>query len=149
MAQITLPDDFKEFLRLLGARGVEYLLVGGYAVGYHGYPRYTADIDVWVPIDLENARRLTAVLRDFGFDMPEVSPELFLRERAIIRMGVPPMRIEIINHIDGVEFAACYAGRVIVEVDGIPVNIIGLDDLKTNKRASGRLKDLADLESLP
>ena len=94
MAQITLPGDFKEFLRLLGARGVEYLLVGGYAVGHHGYPRYTADIDVWVPIDMGNAERLTTVLRDFGFDMPEVNPELFLRERMIIRMGVPPMRIE-------------------------------------------------------
>ena len=94
MAQITLPGDFKEFLRLLGARGVEYLLVGGYAVGHHGYPRYTADIDVWVPIDMGNAERLTTVLRDFGFDMPEVNPELFLRERMIIRMGVPPMRID-------------------------------------------------------
>jgi hypothetical protein len=149
MAQITLPGDFKEFLRLLGARGVEYLLVGGYAVGHHGYPRYTADIDVWVPIDMGNAERLTTVLRDFGFDMPEVNPELFLRERMIIRMGVPPMRIEIINHIDGVEFPACYARRVVVEIDEVPVNIIALDDLKVNKRASGRLKDLADLENLP
>ena len=149
MAQITLPDDFKEFLRLLGARGVEYLLVGGYAVGHHGYPRYTADIDVWVPVDLENARRLTAVLRDFGFDTPDVTPELFLREQTIVRMGVPPMRIEITNHIDGVEFAACYARRVAAEIDGTSVNIIALDDLKANKRASGRLKDLADLESLP
>ena len=89
MVQITRPDDFKEFLRLLGARGVEYLLVGGYAVGHHGYPRYTADIDVWVPVDLENARRLTVVLRDFGFDTPDVTPELFLREQTIVRMGGP------------------------------------------------------------
>ena len=101
MAQMTLPDDFKEFLRLLGATGVEYLLVGSCTVGHHGYPRYTADIDVWVPVDLENARRLSAVLRDFGFDKPDVTPELFLREQTIVRMGVPPMRIEITNHIAG------------------------------------------------
>ena len=149
MAQPILPDDFKEFLRLLGIRGVDYLLVGGYAVGYHGYPRYTADIDLWVPVAEANAQRLTDALREFGFDMPEVVPALFLKERTIVRMGVPPMRIEIINHIDGVDFAACYARRVVAMIEGIAVNVIALEDLKANKRASGRLKDLADLENLP
>ena len=149
MAPTTLPPDFRELLKRLDARGVEYLLVGGYAVAHHGYPRYTADIDIWVPIDYRNAEQLAAAVRDFGFDSPEVTPELFLKDKSIVRMGLPPMRIEITTHIDGVEFAPCHARSVVTEIDGVRVHVIGLEDLKTNKRASGRLKDLADLENLP
>lgn len=149
MAETILPSDFKEFLKLLNTQGVEYLLVGGYAVGHYGYPRYTADMDIWIASHPENARRIVAVLKDFGFATPELSPELFLKDRSIVRIGVPPMRIEITNYIDGVEFVACYPRRAVEVIDEVAINLISLDDLKTNKRASGRLKDLADLENLP
>ena len=149
MATVRLPPDFKEFLRLLNAHQVEYLLIGGYAVGYHGYPRATADMDIWVAVALENAGRIVAALKEFGFDVPELSPELFLQEGRIIRMGVPPIRIEIVTTISGVSFDQCYAERVVDVLDGVEVNLISLRHLKANKRASGRHKDLSDLEYLP
>ncbi len=146
---IRLPLDFKEFLRLLNDQGVEYLLIGGYAVGYHGYPRATADMDIWVARNPSNADRLLAVLRAFGFDNPALSPDLFLKENQIVRMGVPPVRIEITTGISGVDFEECYAKRVIDELDGVEVSLIDLEHLKINTKASGRYKDLADLENLP
>ncbi|MBF8283549.1 MAG: hypothetical protein A2W37_13250 [Chloroflexi bacterium RBG_16_63_12] len=149
MEASTLPNDFKEFLQSLNAERVEYLLIGGYAVGYYGYPRYTADIDFWIARRQDNAERVVKALKQFGFDMPENELALFMRERSVARMGVPPMRIEITNHIDGVQFDECYARRVVDKIDGVQVSLISLDDLKTNKRAVGRLKDLADLENLP
>jgi predicted nucleotidyltransferase len=148
MAKNLLPPDFRDFLRLLNSAGVEYLLVGGYAVAYHGYPRGTADIDIWVAVNPDNASRTAQVLRDFGFAMPEVAPELFLSGERVVRMGVPPIRIEVLTAISGVSFEDCYARRVTTILDGVPVSIIGLEDLKTNKRAAGRHKDLDDLENL-
>ena len=147
--ELTLPLDFKEFLKLLTAKSVEYLLIGGYAVGYHGYPRTTNDIDIWVAIKPENAERVVAALRDFGFDTPQLSTESFLKENAIVRMGVPPMRIEISTGISGVNFDECYKERVVDDIDGVQVNVISLRQLKINKKASGRHKDLNDLENLP
>ena len=149
MATVNLPPDFKDFLRLLKAHQVEYLLVGGYAVAYHGYPRATADMDIWIAINPQNAGKLVAVLKEFGFDLAELSPELFLEKNRIIRMGVPPVRIELITTISGVEFETCYANRVVDELDGIEVNLIDLEHLKINKAASGRHKDLEDLQHLP
>jgi len=146
---IELPPDFKEFLRLLNAHKVEYLLIGGYAVGYHGYPRATHDMDIWIPIHPNNAKRVVAALRDFGFDMSELSPDLFLQDRRIVRMGVPPLRIEITTAISGVRFKECYAKRVTAIMDGVKVKLINLRHLKINKKASGRHKDLDDLEHLP
>src|SRR5215204_1917457 len=109
---IELPFDFKEFLKLLNENGVRYLLIGGYAVSYHGYPRATGDMDLWIAIHPENAERVVGALRDFGFDVPGLSVELFLKPDQIIRMGMPPVRIEITTTIAGVEFAECYAARV-------------------------------------
>jgi len=149
MASISLPPEFKEFLRLLNAHHVEYLLIGGYAVSYHGYPRATGDMDLWIAIHPENAERVVGALRDFGFDVPGLSVELFLKPDQIIRMGMPPVRIEITTTIAGVEFAECYAARVVDVLDGVKVNLIDLPHLKVNKRAAGRFKDLADLENLP
>ncbi len=134
---------------MLNAHRVEYLLIGGYAVNYHGYPRATADMDIWIAARPANADRVVAVLKEFGFDLPDLSRELFLREWQIIRLGVPPVRIEISTTISGVDFAECYAQRVEAALDGAPANLISLDDLKRNKRASGRHQDLADLEHLP
>ena len=107
-----LPLDFKEFLSLLNQHKVEYLLIGGYAVVYHGYPRATHDIDVWIAIQQDNAERVVAALREFGFDTPDLSPRLFLQDKMVVRMGVPPMRIEVVTAISGVGFAECYAARV-------------------------------------
>ena len=146
---LELPDDFKEFLKLLNAQKVEYLLIGGYAVGYYGYPRATADMDIWIAVHPQNAQRVVAALKDFGFDVPGLSPDLFLKEGQIIRMGEPPLRIEIATTISGVQFDECYAEREVEVFDGVPVNLISLRNLKINKKASGRYKDLNDLENLP
>ncbi|MEP7336698.1 MAG: DUF6036 family nucleotidyltransferase [Acidobacteriota bacterium] len=146
---ISLPQDFKEFLNLLNSHKVEYLLIGGYAVGFHGYPRATNDMDIWIATSQENANRLVTVLREFGFNTPDLSPDLFLKEKSIIRMGVPPVKIEVSNYIDGVTFDDCFRERVVDAIDGVVVNLINLAHLKINKLASGRFKDLADLENLP
>jgi hypothetical protein len=144
-----LPPDFKEFLKLLAAHNVEYLLIGGYAVGYYGYPRATADMDIWIAMNPANAGRIVASLKEFGFDLPELSLKLFLKEWQVVRMGVPPVRIEIATTISGVNFSECYARRVVDVLDGVKVNLISLNHLKLNKKASGRHQDLADLEKLP
>ena len=146
---MKLPNDFKEFLKLLNANKVEYLLIGGYAVGYYGYPRATADMDIWIAMNPANADRIVAVLREFGFNPPDLSSGLFLKEKQIIRMGVPPVRIELATTISGVNFSECYAERIVDELDGVKVNLISLKHLKTNKKASGRHQDIADLEKLP
>jgi hypothetical protein len=149
MAPTELPPDFSEFLKLLNAHGVDYLIIGGYAVGFHGHPRATADIDVWIPRRAHTANRVVTAIREFGFDTPELSSDLFLRPDQVIRLGVPPMRIEVLTSIAGVEFDDCAPRAVAATLGEVPVRIIGLDDLKTNKRAAGRHQDLADLEHLP
>lgn len=146
---IRLPEDFKEFLKLLGSHGVRYLLVGGYAVGIHGYPRPTGDLDIWVALEPDNADRIVAALREFGFDTPQLNTGLFLLHDSLVRMGNPPFRIEIMTTISGVSFDECYEKRVDAVVDGVRVSLIDLANLKENKRASGRHKDLADLDQLP
>jgi hypothetical protein len=149
MEQIEFPQDFVEFLKLLNAHHVEYLLVGGFAVAIHGYPRATADMDVWVARNQANAERIVLCLREFGFDTPDVTPELFEDPDRIVRMGEAPLRIEILMEIDGVNFDDCYSRADEQMVDGSPVPVISLNDLKVNKRASGRPKDRDDLENLP
>ncbi len=149
MELIEFPSDFSEFLRLLNVHDVEYLLVGGFAVALHGYPRATADIDVWVARRADNATRIVAALRDFGFDVPSLTEDLFLQPDRIVRMGAAPLRIEILMTIDGVYFDDCVKHSIVRIIDGCPIPVIGLEDLKTNKRASGRNKDLADLDNLP
>lgn len=144
-----LPRDFKEFLQLLNAHQVEYLLIGGYAVGYHGYPHATVDMDVWIAVNPANAEKVVNVLKEFGFQSVEVTREVFLKENRIIRMGVPPLRIEISTGIDGVTFDECFAERITDLVDDVMVNLINLRHLKINKKSSGRAKDIADLENLP
>ncbi|MBA3035664.1 MAG: hypothetical protein FP814_04140 [Desulfobacterium sp.] len=147
--EIVLPPDFKEFLNLLKDKNIKYLLIGGYAVGYHGYPRATNDLDVWIAIDPKTAEQMISALKEFGFDTPQLTKELFLKENSIVRMGIAPMRIEVLTTISGVEFDECFQQRVIDEIDGIEVNIISLKQLKINKKASGRHKDLDDFENLP
>ncbi|MBT9588103.1 hypothetical protein IV102_32500 [bacterium] len=149
MATIQLHPDFKDFLRSLNDHKVEYLVIGGYAVAFHGYPRPTGDLDVWVRANPLNASLVVAALRDFGFATGDLNPDLFLPSRSLIRMGYPPYRIEISTQISGVQFEACWIGRVVGELDGLSVPILGLMELRANKLASGRPKDLADLDYLP
>lgn len=146
---IPFPQDFKEFLVLLNQHEVEYLLIGGYAVAYHGYVRFTGDMDIFIRLSTNNLQRIQQVLVDFGFAASSVPIEIFQNLGSVVRMGVSPMRLEIINQISGVEFDECYQNKIIEVIDNVPVNIINLSDLKKNKAASGRPKDLNDLEYLP
>ncbi len=148
MNTIRLPTDFKELLKLFNSHEVKYLVVGGYAVGYHGYPRATGDIDIWVECTGTNADKVIAALREFGFDVPQLNKELLLKENRVIRMGTPPLRIEILTSISGVVFQECYAEAVAAEADKVNVPFICLKHLLINKKAAGRLKDLTDVEQL-
>ena len=141
---MILPEDFRDFLKLLNKYRVEYLLIGGYAVFYHGYPRATEDIDFWVAINPDNAQKLVQVMQDFG--LSNATPELFLKEHQLTRIGFKPYRVKVLTTISGVQFDACYARRVVDTIDGIEVNIISLEDLK--QKASGRLKDQDDVQNL-
>jgi hypothetical protein len=145
----VLPLDFREFLSLLHKHGVEYLVIGGYAVAYHGYPRATPDMDIWIARNSGNAERMVLLMRDFGFDMSELSASLFLQDQNTIQIGKPPLCIKVMTTISGVNFDECYAERTIDIIDGVEVNFISLKHLKINKKASGRYKDLNDLENLP
>ncbi len=149
MATTRIPPDFVAFLRLLNAHQVEYLLIGGYAVGYHGYPRPTGDLDVWIATHPDNAARVLQVLAAFGFGETGVTADELAAPERVFRMGLPPVRIELQTTISGVQFADCYARAVRDEIEGVPVRIISLEDLRRNKHAAGRTKDLADLEHLP
>jgi hypothetical protein len=145
---IPLPRDFQDFLRLLNANAAKYVVVGGYAVAYHGYVRYTGDLDVFVELSADNAVKLVRALRDFGFNLPQLEPALFLRKGRIVRMGYEPMRLEVLNEIDGVSFQECYRHRRRAKLGNLTVHFIALPQLIQNKRASGRQKDLADVEAL-
>ena len=148
MAKMQLPEDFRDFFRFLNDSGVEYLLIGGWAVGFHGYPRATADMDVWVACDPENAKRIIQALKLFGFTHDEATESLFTRPGFVVRMGLPPMRIELLTKISGVEFTECRARCETMVEKGVTIPVISLEDLITNKKASARPKDLADLDAL-
>jgi hypothetical protein len=143
-----LPRDFTEFLSLLNKHHVSYLLIGGYAVGFHGYVRATNDIDIWIEASSENASRAEAAIREFGFDLPTLSAEKLIEEGKITRMGRPPMRIEMLNSISGVLFHEAYGRKLTFNIGSLEIPMISLPDLLVNKRASGRTKDLADAEEL-
>ena len=142
-----LNRDFKEFAELLNAQGVEYLLVGGYALAAYGHPRYTGDIDFWVSTAPDNIQRLLKTLIAFGFALQGLRADDFGRD-TVIQLGHAPYRIDLLSGIDGVEFDACWSRRETVDFDGVTLNLIALDDFKANKRAVGRAKDLADLQAL-
>ncbi len=143
-----LPPDFSDFIRLLNRHRVKYVVVGGYAVAFHGYARYTGDIDFFVENSVTNANALQRVFKDFGFDNPPPDSALFQEDRRIVRIGFPPMRVEVTNHIDGVTFNDCFSNRVKSRVGGIQVPFIDLERLRQNKSAAGRPKDLEDLRRL-
>jgi predicted nucleotidyltransferase len=143
-----LHPDFKDFLRLLNAHSVRYLVVGGYAVAYHGYVRATGDLDIFVEPSPSNAAALVSVLKEFGFDQPDVLPELFTQPKCLVRLGQEPVKLELMNSISGVDFATCHRNRVVADIEGVEVSFINLKELLANKQATGRLKDKADAEEL-
>jgi hypothetical protein len=145
---IEFPKDFKEFLKLLTSKEIEYLIIGGYAVGFHGYPRATGDMDVWIAANEKNALKMVEALRQFGFDLPDLKKEIFLTEKKVIRMGIPPMRLEILTSIDGVRFEECFQNRIIADFGDFTANFISKKDLLINKRSSGRPQDMVDFEKL-
>ena len=145
---MIINKDFKEFIQLLNQHKVKYLIVGGYAVAFHGYPRYTKDLDVWIWLDKSNALNLINALRDFGFQSFDLTPESFLTPGYVIQLGYPPNRIDLITKAQGVDFDICYQARIEVDIDDTTINFIDLENLKKNKKAIGRYQDLADIENL-
>lgn len=143
-----LSPDFKEFVELLNKNDVLYLIVGGYAVGIHGHPRYTGDLDIWLLPEKENAKRVMTVINKFGFGSLNIKEEDLVKEGWIIQLGYPPLRIDLLTSIDGVEFEECFVNKKLVEMDGLSINFIGYQDLIKNKKASGRHQDLGDIENL-
>lgn len=143
-----LNKDFKEFLELLNKNNVEYLLVGGYAVILHGYPRYTGDIDFWIKPTDDNAKKVIKVLDQFGFSSLNLAIDDFVKEEQIIQLGNEPFRIDLITSVEGVDFEECYSKKVNFNIDNIVIKTISKKMLKKNKKASGRHKDLDDYEHL-
>ena len=143
-----LNQDFKEFIQSLNDNRVRYLVIGGYAVALHGHPRYTKDLDLWIEMKPDNAAKMVKALEQFGFASLGLKAEDFLVPDQIVQLGYPPNRIDVLTTLPGVEFERCYTSRVQVEIDGVTVNFIDLENLKKNKKATGRTQDLADLENL-
>jgi hypothetical protein len=145
---MVLNKDFKEFIQLLNENNVRYLIVGGYAVGFHGYPRYTKDLDIWIWLAQENAQNILKALHQFGFGSLGLKPEDFLADGNFVQLGYPPNRIDILNSLSGVDFETCYASRVEATIDDISIKFIDVENLKRNKIASGRNQDLGDVDNL-
>jgi len=144
----VLNKDFKQFIRSLNDNQVRYLVIGGYAVALHGHPRYTKDLDIWIERSQQNAERIVTALEQFGFGSLGLKVDDFLVPDQIIQLGNPPNRIDLLVTVSGVDFSDCFETRIQVDIDGVNVNFIDLDNLKRNKQASGRIQDLADLENL-
>ncbi len=145
---MKLHRDLREFIGLLNSLAIDYVIVGGHAVAFHGYPRFTGDIDFLVRPTRDNAERLLQALLSFGFSEISLTPEDLVRPGNVVQLGHPPNRIDLLTSISGVEFEEAWAGRVKTELDGVPVSLLGWDALLKNKKASGRDKDAADAKKL-
>ena len=147
-SSMEIQRDFKELLELFNAHSVEYLIVGGYALAFHGAPRFTGDIDLFVKADAENAKRILSALAEFGFGSLELSETDFTSGENVIQLGVPPVRVDIMTSLTGVGWQKAEAGKVSGNYGDTRVYFIGKNDFISNKRALGRRRDLADLEAL-
>jgi predicted nucleotidyltransferase len=146
--EFVLPNDFRELLKSLNENGVRYLLVGGYAVGIHGYPRATNDLDIFVASDGANAACVVDALKDFGFGGESLTPELFTRKDSLVILGAEPLAVDILNYLSGIDFETAYQRRKLIVHQDVEISLIGLEDLYANKVAVGRHKDLNDVEEL-
>lgn len=145
---MEVQRDFKELLALLNEHRVEYLIVGAYALAFHGAPRYTGDLDILVKADKQNAERILAALHDFGFADLDLKPADFEAPEMVIQLGVAPVRVDIITSLTGVDWEQAYSGRVRGKYGDVGVDYLGREQFIANKRAVGRKRDLADLEAL-
>ncbi len=145
---MTIQRDFEELLALLEKNEVEYLIVGGYAVAFHGYPRFTKDIDIYYSRTETNADKIQKALIEFGFSSTALPKELFLTGGNIVTFGVEPVRVDFINEIAGIEFQSAWKKKVRGRYGGIEANFIGRIDLIKNKLSTERLQDKADAEKL-
>ena len=146
---MELSHDFSEFIEYFVAREVRFLVVGGYAMAAHGHPRYTKNLDVWVRADRDNGERILRALADFGFGDVGLTLEDFLGDDTVVQLGREPQRIDLLTFISGVEFDEAWENRVDLKISGLTAPVIGRADLRRNKLATGRLRDLADAEDLP
>ena len=145
---MDLAPDFDEFIGCLTAHGVEFLVVGAYALAHHGAPRFTGDLDVLVRPTIENATRLLAALGSFGFPVTELTPAAVADRRKMLQMGLPPVQIHVMSAISGVEWDDAWADRVNGPLGSHTVALLGRRTFILNKRAAGRPKDLADIDAL-
>lgn len=146
---MTLAEDFEDFIQLLNKYKVEYMVVGGYALAFHGKPRHTGDLDIWIKVSDTNAKLLLLVVEEFGLKSLNFQKEDFLTEGLISQIGYPPLRIDVLNSIDGVEFNKAFLNMQKIELESnLTINYIGLDDLVKNKKASGRTQDMTDVKTL-
>lgn len=145
---MELDKDFREFIELLNEHKVKYLIIGGYAVNFHGYPRYTKDIDFWLWMNEPNIKKLIKAIEEFGFGGLNLEAKDFMVPENIIQLGYEPYRIDLLVEVEGIDFEECYERRTEAELDGIEVKFLSLMDLITVKKAAGRLQDLADAEQL-
>lgn len=143
-----INKDFREFIELLNKNNVKYLIIGGYALAIHGYPRYTNDLDIWIWVDNLNAKNIIKSIEQFGFSSLNLSTNDFLKPDYVIQLGQPPNRIDILTSADGLEFEESYKSKVTIKIQKLDINFIDLENLKKNKMAVGRYQDLADLEKL-
>jgi len=146
---MTLAQDFEDFVKLLNKHTVAYMVVGGYALALHGKPRHTGDLDIWISISEENAKKMLKVIKDFGMSSLGLKKTDFLKPGYVTQIGYPPLRIDILNSIDGIEFNDAFKDvqRVILD-DDFEIAYIGLSDFIVNKQATGRSKDLADIKEI-
>ncbi len=145
---MILDNNFREFIALLNEYQVKYLVIGGYAVNFHGYPRYTKDIDFWILLQPDNAQNLLKAIQAFGFGSLGLKEEDFLQAENIIQLGYEPYRIDILMDIEGGNFETCFESRIVFEHEKTIINFLSVEDLIQIKQKAGRLQDLADAEKL-
>jgi hypothetical protein len=145
---MIFEKDFIDFIELLNVHNVEYMVVGAHALAYHGRPRHTGDLDIWIKPSFENSGKMVNVLKDFGFGSLGLTEQDFLKENYVTQLGYPPLRIDILNSISGVDFDEAYKGRILGQNDDLYISFISVSDFIANKQASGRPKDLGDIAAL-
>ena len=145
---MTLAQDFEDFIKLLHKNEVDYLVVGGYALAFHGKPRHTGALDIWINNPEANAEKLVLAIADFGLSSLGLTKSDFMHEGYVTQIEYPPLRIDLLNSIDGVKFEDAFPNRLFVDVNGFDVNYIGLKEFIKNKTASGRSQDIADLKEI-